>query len=271
MRWLPWTQMSSASTSKRRGPAPRAPVPGRRRASPRVLIGAAVLIVAVAAAVALAFALTGGSSTTTTTAPARGSLENALPGAAEANRLLKGIPQRGNVLGRAEAPATLVEYVDLQCPYCQQFETQAMPTLIERYVRTGKAKLELRPVAFIGPDSQRGRNAAIAAGQQNKLFNFVHVLYLNQGAENTGWLGDDMITAVAASVPGMDVHRLLDDRNSAATADEARSFDQQAADDHLKGTPKILVGERGQTPQEVQLTSPTDVQSVADALDRALG
>ena len=265
--------MSSASTSKGRGPAPRAPVParGRRRASPRVLIGAAVLIVLIAVAVALAFAFSGGSSTTTTTAPARGSLVNALPGAPEANRLLKGIPQEGNVLGQTAAPATLIEYVDLQCPYCQQFETQAMPTLIQRYVRTGKAKLEVRPVAFIGPDSQRGRNAAIAAGQQDKFFNFVHVLYLNQGPENTGWLGDDMITAIAASVPGMDVHRLLDDRNSAATKADADSFDRQAAEDQLQSTPKILVGKRGQTPQEVQLTSPTDVRSVAAALDRALG
>src|SRR5207244_3995111 len=73
---------------------------------------------------------------------------NALPGGAEIDKLLKGIPQHGNVLGRPAAPTTLVEYVDLQCPFCQEFETQAMPALIKLYVRTGKTKVELRPVAF---------------------------------------------------------------------------------------------------------------------------
>ena len=87
-------------------------------------------------------------------------MANALPGAAEIDKLLRGIPQHRNVLGRPTAPTTLVEYVDLQCPFCQEFETQAMPALIKLYVRTGKTKVELRPVAFIGADSQLGRSAS---------------------------------------------------------------------------------------------------------------
>jgi protein-disulfide isomerase len=61
-----------------------------------------------------------------------------------------------------------------------------MPTLMGKYVRTGKVKIEARPIAFIGPDSQSGRAAAIAAGEQNKLFKFTQVLYLNPGSENSG-------------------------------------------------------------------------------------
>ena len=60
-------------------------------------------------------------------------------------------------------------------------ETQAMPTLLSRYVRSGKLKVEARPVAIRGADSVRGRSAAIAAGLQNKMFNFMQLLYDNQG------------------------------------------------------------------------------------------
>lgn len=197
-------------------------------------------------------------------------MANALPGAADVDKLLKGIPQHGNVLGRPAAPTTLVEYVDLQCPFCQEFETQAMPALIKLYVRTGKTKVELRPVAFIGADSQLGRSAAIAAGRQNKMFNFAELLYVNQGVENSGWLKDSMITAAAASIPGLDVPQLLAARNSTATDSRAAAFDRLSTRDAVRATPTILVGKTGGSLKPVTLASPSDAQSVAAALNRAL-
>ena len=265
--------MPSGKQSKRRRRAARTTPPpvqrkGRqRRASRRVLLAAAGVIVLAAIAVTLGGAFSSGSSKADV--PARGSLVNALPGAADVQRLLKGIPQRGNVLGSQSAPVTLVEYVDLQCPYCQQFETQALPALIGQYVRTGKVKIEARPIAFIGPDSQRGRAAAIAAGEQNKLFNVAQILYLNQGGENTGWLNDQMIKSAAASIPGLDVPQLLSTRSSATVNTRADAFDQQAAADNVRATPTILVGKSGGTQRPVALKSPTDGQSVASAINAA--
>jgi protein-disulfide isomerase len=233
-----------------------------------VLVAAAAVVVLAAIAVTLGVALSSGSSTAAV--PARGSLTNALPGAADVQKLLLGIPQQANVLGSQSAPVTLVEYIDLQCPYCQQFETQAMPSLIGSYVRTGKVKIEARPIAFIGPDSQRGRLAAIAAGEQNKLFNFAQILYLNQGTENTGWLSAQMVASAAASIPGLDVSRLLAGSNSDAAKTQAGTYDQQAAKDSVQATPTILVGKSGGTLRPVALTSPTDSQSVASAINAAL-
>ncbi|MEN3311283.1 MAG: hypothetical protein V7645_612 [Actinomycetota bacterium] len=233
-----------------------------------MLVAAAAVVVLAAIAVTLGVALSSGSSQAVV--PARGSLTNALPGAADVQKLLKGIPQHGNVLGSQSAPATLVEYVDLQCPYCQQFETQAMPNLIASYVRTGKVKIEARPIAFIGTDSQRGRLAAIAAGKQNKLFNFAQILYVNQGVENTGWLNEQMVASAAASIPGLDVTRLLADSTSNNVKGQASSYDQLATKDSVQATPTILVGKSGGSLQPVVLTSPTDSQSVASAINAAL-
>ena len=268
--------MTSGKQTKRRRQDARVPPPPvseterKRRASPRVLIGAAALLALIVVGIVLGIVFGSGGDSSTTSVPTRGSLANGLPGAADVERLLKGIPQDGNVLGSASAPATLVEYVDLQCPFCQEFEAQAMPELIRRYVRPGKTKVELRPIAFIGPDSEDGRNAVIAAGQQNKAFNLTQILYLNQGPENSGWLSDQLITSAAASIPGINVPELLDGRDSTQTKNAAASFDDLAQRDHVQQTPTILVGKSGQTPQQVTLASPTDVQSVADALDRAI-
>jgi len=274
--------MPSGKTSRtrRQTPAPRQPArvpapptrPGQiptRKASPKVLAGAAVAVVAVAAAVVLAVTL-GGNSSSTGSVPAVGSLTNALPGAAEVQALFRGLPQSGATLGGPKAPATMVEYVDLQCPYCAEFESQVFPKLVTRYVRTGKLRVEQRLLAFIGPDSVRGRSAAIAAGLQNKQFNFSELLYFNQGTENTGWLDERMVVAAASSVPGLRVPQVLADRSTAAVKTTAAGFDADATADRVTGTPTILVGPTGGTLHAVSMTSPTDAAPVVAAIESAI-
>src|SRR5881227_3863967 len=130
--------MPSAKQSRRRRQATAPPPPVRakgaaRQASPRVLLAAAGAVAVVVVAVVLAVVLTRGGSSSSASA-------TKLSGAADVTALLSGIPQHGNVLGRPSAPVTMVEYVDLQCPFCQEFETTALPTIVRRYVRTGKLR-----------------------------------------------------------------------------------------------------------------------------------
>jgi protein-disulfide isomerase len=168
-----------------------------------------------------------------------------LTGAAETRTLLAGLQQHENVLGSPSAPVTLVEYADLQCPYCRNFDEQSMPALITRYVRAGKLKVVFRPLAFIGADSARGRNAVIAAGLQGKLFDVVRLLYANQRTENTGWLDDRLVKDVAASIPGLDVEQLVTDAGSAAVVRRAQGLDSAASADGIRSTPTLLVGTSG--------------------------
>jgi protein-disulfide isomerase len=152
--------------------------------------------------------------------------------------------------------------VDLQCPFCAQFDSEAMPELIERYVRPGTARVELRILAFIGPDSERGRCAGIAAGRQDRMFDFVHLLFFNQGRESSGWLDEAFVTELAASIPGLNVPRLLEARDDEPVKQQAARFDALAAQDGVTGTPTILVGETGGDLARVQLRSPTDAAAV---------
>jgi protein-disulfide isomerase len=266
--------VTSGKQTKRRVQAPKARQPARpeRRASRKVIIAAAAVLVLAAIGIGLGVAFTGGSGSSIGTVPLRGSLTGklALPEAAVVHTLLKGIPQRGNGLGKTTAPVTMVEYIDLQCPFCDAFELKVFPDLVSRYVRPGTLRIQQIPLGFIGPDSQRGRLAAIAAAKQNRMFDFSEILYANQGTENTGWLNDKMVTRAAASIPGLAVRRLLAVRKLPATARIANSFDQSANTVGVSRTPTILVGKTGGAPLQVTLKSPTDEASVAAAIDRVL-
>src|ERR1700690_2002188 len=111
-----------------------------RQASPKVLGAAAGIVILIVIAVVLAVVLTGGKkSSLPKNVPTVGSIADGLPGSAEVAALFKGIPQKNLVLGSAFAPVTMVEFIDLQCPICQEFETTVMPDIIPKYVRTGKA------------------------------------------------------------------------------------------------------------------------------------
>jgi protein-disulfide isomerase len=228
--------------------------------------------VAVIVVIALAVALTSGSSTPPlTNVPAVGTLTNALPGASTVNALFKGIPQSGTTLGASSAPVTMEEFIDPQCPYCQEFETQVLPSLVQDYVRSGKLRIQMEPWAFIGPASVTGQAAELAAAKQNHVFNFAEVLYDNQGTENTGWLDTSMIEAAAASIPGLKVKTLLSDSGSSAVKAAQQTVDNLAIARKITGTPTLFVGKTGTSGTEVQMSSATDGAAVVAAIKAAGG
>jgi protein-disulfide isomerase len=236
-------------------------VPSRRRqASPRALAIFGGLVAVATLAIVLGIVLSGGKSAGPNV-PAVGSLANGVPGSTEVDAMFKGIPQQGMTLGSAVAPVTLVEYVDLQCPACKQAETELLPDLLARYVRTGKAKLVVRPLAFVGPDSVRGRDALLAAARQDRAFNFLQLLYVNQGTENTGWLSEEMVAQTAASIPGLRVHDLLTLRHDPGISKAAAQYDAIARAAKVNATPTFVVGER---------VVPASAADLAAAIERAL-
>ena len=264
--------MSGKQARRRRqqaaAPPPVARKGERRSASPKVLaIAALAALVIAGVAVGIALAVGGKSSSSSGTIPTRGSLTNALPNADVVQREFAGIPQHGLVLGSPKAPVTMVEYIDLQCPGCRAFETAVLPSIVPEFVRSGKLKIEARPIHIIGPDSLPARNAAIAAARQNRAFNFMQVIYANQGTENTGWLNHAFIEAAAASVPGMDVRAVLADQNSSAVKSVGEGFDAAG----VTTTPTLLLGKTGSTLKPVSSAVTFDAAKLGAAIRRSLG
>jgi protein-disulfide isomerase len=179
--------------------------------------------------------------------------------------LLRGIPQHGATLGRPNAPVTLVEYADIQCPYCARFAVEDLPTLVSDYVRTGRVKIVFRGLAFVGPDSDTALRTAIAAGRQGRLWDVVDLLYHNQGIENSGWASDGLLRQVVKSLPSVDVHRVFVDRESSFAYGQRDAAAQLAQLDGVTGTPAFAVGHTGSRPHPLASNDLGTLRSAIDA------
>jgi protein-disulfide isomerase len=242
-----------------------APPGGRRKLDRRWWIAICGLALAIVAALVTVSILTGDGGA----ADEPLSAGTKLPGADEVQELLRGIPQDGESLGDPDAPVTLVIFADPQCPACAAFAQESLPPLIDRYIRPGDVRLEYRGVPIIGPDSSTGLEAAYAAGLQDRLWHFSDITYLNQGDENSGWLDDDFIRAVAASVPGLDAERLLGDRESEEVEQRLAAARADAEKIGLQGTPTFQIGRTGEELGEPILGG--DFDSLSELIEPLLG
>jgi len=174
----------------------------KRRVQYLALAGFAAVAVIVALIVISQSGGGGGSST-----------PSSVTGAAQVDTQLKGIPQSGQVLGDSGAPVTVIEYGDPQCSSCKFFSENVAPDLISSEVRPGKVKYEFRPFLIIGPDSKPAMRGALAAGEQNRLWQFLQLFYVNQGGENSGYVTDSFLTNIAKGAGVPDIGKWNQDRN----------------------------------------------------------
>ncbi len=192
----------------------------------------------------------------------------AVTGVSEVRSLLAGIPQKGNVLGKPDAPVTMYEYVDYQCPFCRQFSTGPLRTLIRDYVRTGKVKLIVKTLSFVGPDSVKAARAAAAAGQQNKQWPFTELWYFNQGQENSGYATDGFVDKIynAAGVSKVEANSY---RKSEASKRPLADADSGAQHYAVDSTPSFVLGPTG-GPYEKVTADAGNAASLKAAIDTLL-
>ena len=101
-----------------------------------------------------------------------------------ASTLLAGSPP---TLGSTNASVTIVEFGDYQCPTCGGWYKTQEASLVQNLVDTGRAKLVWRDFDYYGPDSVSASEAAYAAGEQGKFWQFHDLLFQNQQIPNGGW------------------------------------------------------------------------------------
>lgn len=80
--------------------------------------------------------------------------------------------------GNANAPVTIVEWSDYECPFCQRFYSQTLGQIEQEYIDTGKVKFVYRdfPLSF-HPNAQKAAEAAECAGEQGKYYEMHDMLF----------------------------------------------------------------------------------------------
>lgn len=227
-----------------------------------------MVLLTVTAAVVLTATLISVSAVSGTSSGTRTAGDGTDAAAADAvARLLQGIPQRGTVLGDPRAPVTLVEYADLQCPYCAEWATTTFPALVRDYVRPGKLRIEFRGLRFIGPDSERALGVALLAGRRGRLWNVGELFYANQGAEGSGWVTDELLRTTA-SAAGLDADRVLDSLDDPALEKAMQAAELHAERSGIRGTPAFELGRTGGafTPLEVTSLGPEEFRRAVESL-----
>jgi protein-disulfide isomerase len=227
------------------------------------------LIIALAAAAVLAAALIGAGLLTGGGGKGGAGSGGAVVGGAATAKLLAGIPQQGTTLGSPNAPYTLAEYADLQCPYCGVWARDVLPAVVRDYVRPGNVKIEFRGLAFVGSDSLTALETALGAVSQNRFWNVLDLLFRNQGSENTGWVTDSLVRSVLRAVPGLDAAQVLAERDGSAVTARVSSAAQLAALAAVNSTPTFELGLTGGSLQRLDFGS-LDVSSFTAALDAAM-
>lgn len=214
------------------------------------LFGRLTLTVVLAATVAY-FVLAG------TVTSGSGGSESVSSSAVSGRQSKEGSTESGNfgtpALGNANAPVTMIEYSDFQCPFCGKFARETEPALIGKYVEDGMLRIEWRDFPYLGQESVNAALAARAAQAQDKFWEYHEILYNNQKSTNSGAFSDENLIEYARQAD-LDTEQFEKDLQSDEYVEAVEADFQEGQQRGVTGTPTFFInGERlvGAQPAEV--------------------
>jgi Na+/H+ antiporter NhaA len=164
-------------------------------------------------------------------------------------------PATDHIAGPVDAPLTLVEYGDFECPYCAR-ATGVTKELRERFGDRFRYVFRHLPLPDVHPHAVLAARAAVAAGAQGRFWQMHDLLYEHQDR-----LEFEDIAAYAIEI-GLDVERFLDDVDAEETAERVRADAAGAEASGARGTPTFFVGDR-------RHTGPYDAETLAGELEES--
>lgn len=153
-------------------------------------------------------------------------------------------------VGNENAPLTMAYWFDYQCPFCKQFDTAVLPTLIEKYAATGKLKIIFKDFAFLGKDSITGAEYERAVWKlyPDKFLEWHEAMFKAQDEEGDQGFGNAAsIDTLIKTLPGIDGAKVKADiaANKAKYDADIAADQEEGASFGIQGTPGFIIGNRG--------------------------
>ena len=204
----------------------------------------------------------------------RGSLERIeKSGDLRAQRTQPAAPQVASVSikdrpfeGREDAPLTLVEFTDYQCPYCQRFVHNTYPQVKEMYIDTGKLRLVVKDLPLaMHPNARKAAQAAHCAREQEAFWPMHYKLF-----ENSRRLGEELLPEYAAAIglDETDFEKCLSSNRHLADID---ADSREARQVGITGTPAFILGKSdGDTVKGVKINGAQPFANFQSRIDGLL-
>lgn len=167
--------------------------------------------------------------------------QDAAPALAQEGSIVDVSADDDAVLGDKNAPVTIVEFSDYQCPYCADFETGAFPLIKQNYIDTGKVKFVYRDLPLNGrhPQASMAAQAAECVGEEgDDLYYKMHDLLFETLSD---WSGNPLAKDVFVSLAndlGVDIQACLDNETMLSEVTD----DQTAALSYgVRSTPSFFI------------------------------
>lgn len=149
------------------------------------------------------------------------------------------------VEGNSNAPVTMIEFSDFQCPFCEKFYSQTLSQITQNYIDSGKVKLVFKnmPLENLHPNAKSAAMAAECANEQGKFWDYHNKLFANQNS----WANLASVNATStfkqyASQIGLDTTNFNSCVDSGKYADKVNKDSQDGASYGATGTPTFFIG-----------------------------
>ena len=176
------------------------------------------------------------------------------------------------VIGDPDAPITIIEFSDFQCPFCARFHIQTLPTIMEEYIEKGSVKLVFRdfPIQSIHPNAVPASVAAECANEQGEFKQMHDILFEKQNE----WSNLETVYAIELFNQYSEQINLEQEQFSSclSTAKYVKEIQNDLDDGRtygVTGTPGFFIG--NQQIGFVELKGAQPFESFKNVIDRQLG
>ncbi|MHB1414303.1 MAG: DsbA family protein [Chloroflexota bacterium] len=165
-------------------------------------------------------------------------------------------------VGDPNAPVKILVYFDFQCGHCQHLHEQIEGELIKRYVATGTAYLEARPVPFLGQASLQAAEGVMAAADQGAFWDYRDALFTTWASNGPSTYSSAGLRSIAGNI-GLDVNAFGQSLDAQSSLAELKQIYQEAQDSGVEAVPTIVINGKA-------IVGVQPIETYDQAIDEAL-